>query len=119
LHTLLWNKYYFDELYDAIFVQPTHVISRLAAGIDKRWIDGLIDFSARAAVRFSYAWDLIADRGIVDGLANLTASWTYSLGNSLRAVQTGNVRQYVLFIVVGAVAIFVLISFFWSPTLAQ
>jgi NADH-quinone oxidoreductase subunit L len=117
LHNLLWNKYYFDELYDAIFVQPTHVISRLAAGIDKRWIDGLIDFSARAAVRFSNAWDVIADRGLVDGLANLTASWTYSLGNSLRAVQTGNVRQYVMFIVVGAVAIFVLISFFWSPTL--
>jgi NADH-quinone oxidoreductase subunit L len=117
VHTLLWNKYYFDELYDAIFVQPTHVVSRLAAGVDKRWIDGLIDFLARATVRFSYAWDVVADRGIVDGIANLTASWTYSLGNSLRAVQTGNLRQYVLFIVVGAVAIFVLISFFWSPTL--
>ena len=117
VHKLLWNKYYFDELYDAIFVQPTHVISRFIAGIDKRWIDGLIDFSARAVIQFSYAWDLIADRGIVDGLANLAASWTYSLGTSLRAVQTGNVRQYVLFIVVGAVAIFVLISLFWSPTL--
>ena len=35
------------------------------------------------------------------------------------AIQTGRIRQYVMFIVIGAVAIFVLISFFWSPTLAR
>jgi NADH-quinone oxidoreductase subunit L len=117
VHSLLWNKYYFDELYDAVFVQPTHLISRFIAGIDKVWIDGLIDFLARLTVWFSDGWDLIADRGLVDGTANLLAAWTWSLGNSLRAVQTGRVRQYVLFIVVGAIAIFVLISFFWSPSL--
>jgi len=117
IYTLLWNKYYFDELYDAIFVQPTLVISRFVALIDRNWIDGLIDFLARAVVVFSNAFDVIADRGFVDGLANLTATWTYSLGTSLRTVQTGRIRQYVLFIVVGAIAIFVLISFFWSPTL--
>ena len=27
-------------------------------------------------------------------------------------------RQYVMFIVIGAIAVFVLISFFWSPTFA-
>jgi NADH-quinone oxidoreductase subunit L len=119
IYTLLWNKYYFDELYDAIFVQPTLVLSRFIALIDRNWIDGLIDFLARSVVGFSNAFDLIADRGIVDGLANLAATWTYSLGTSLRAVQTGRIRQYVMFIVVGAIAIFVLISFFWSPTLAR
>ena len=117
IYTLLWNKYYFDELYDAIFVQPTLLVSRFIALIDKNWIDGLIDFSARLTVGFSRAWDLIVDRGMVDSLANLTATWTYSLGTSLKVVQTGRIRQYVLFIVVGAIAIFVLISFFWSPTL--
>jgi NADH-quinone oxidoreductase subunit L len=116
LYTLLWNKYYFDELYDAIFVKPTHVLARFMAGIDRYWIDWLIDQIARSTVSFSKAFDLIADRGIVDGIANLTASWTYSLGTSLRAVQTGRIRQYVVFIVVGALAIFILISFFWSPS---
>jgi NADH-quinone oxidoreductase subunit L len=72
---------------------------------------------ARAVIGFSNVFDVVADRGIVDGIANLTASWTYSLGASLKAVQTGRIRQYVMFIVVGAIAIFVLISFFWSPTL--
>jgi NADH-quinone oxidoreductase subunit L len=49
---------------------------------------------------------------------NLLAAWTYSLGVSLHAIQTGRIRQYVLFIVIGALAIFLFISFFWSPTLA-
>ena len=119
IYNLLVNKWYFDELYDAIFVKPTHVISRMISAIDKRWIDGLLDWIARFTVRFSKAWDFVADRTLVDGLVNLIAGWTYSLGLSLRSVQTGSLRQYVMFIVIGAVAIFVLVSFFWSPTLAR
>ena len=119
VYSLLVNKWWFDELYDAIFVQPTMLISRLAAGIDRRWIDGFLDGTARWTVWFSQVWDLIADRTIVDGFVNVFAAWTYSLGLSLRAIQTGRIRQYVMFIVIGAVAIFVLISFFWSPTLAR
>ena len=65
------------------------------------------------------AWDLIADRTVVDGFVNLFAAWTYSLGVSLHAIQTGRIRQYVMFIVIGAVGIFMLIAFFWSPTLAR
>ncbi|HMC10939.1 MAG TPA: NADH-quinone oxidoreductase subunit L, partial [Pirellulaceae bacterium] len=109
----------FDELYDALFVQPTMVISRLLAAFDKRWIDGFLDGTARVCVWFSKTWDFIADRTVVDGFVNLFAAWTYSLGISLHAIQTGRIRQYVMFIVIGAVAIFVLISFFWSPTLAR
>jgi NADH-quinone oxidoreductase subunit L len=119
LYTLLWSKWYFDELYDAIFVRPTLVISRFIANIDKQWIDWIIDLLASATVWFSKMWDLVADRTIVDGFVNLFAAWTYSLGLSLRTVQTGRIRQYVLFIVVGAIGIFILISFFWSPTLAR
>lgn len=116
IYNLLVNKWWFDELYDFLFVQPTLVISRLIANFDKRVIDWFLDGTATATVWFSRAWDLIADRGIVDGSVNLFAGWMYSLGLSLRSVQTGQIRQYVMFIVIGAIAIFVLISFFWSPT---
>jgi NADH:ubiquinone oxidoreductase subunit 5 (subunit L)/multisubunit Na+/H+ antiporter MnhA subunit len=119
VYNLLVNKWWFDELYDAIFVQPTMVISRVIAGVDKRWIDGFLDWTARACIWFSRVWDMIADRTLVDGFVNLLAAWTYSLGVSLHALQTGRIRQYVMFIVIGAVGIFLLISFFWSPTLAR
>ena len=61
--------------------------------------------------------EYVADQSLVDGSVNLLAGWTYSLGLSLRSIQTGKIRQYVMFIVIGAITIFVLISFFWSPTL--
>jgi NADH:ubiquinone oxidoreductase subunit 5 (subunit L)/multisubunit Na+/H+ antiporter MnhA subunit len=119
VYHLLVNKWWFDELYDAVFVKPTMVVSQLAASFDRRWIDGFLDRLAYSTIWFSKVWDLIADRTLVDGSVNLLAAWTYSLGLSLRAVQTGQIRQYVMFIVIGAVAIFLLISFFWSPTLAR
>ncbi|WP_425614352.1 NADH-quinone oxidoreductase subunit L [Anatilimnocola sp. NA78] len=119
IYNLLVNKYYFDELYNFIFVQPVLMKSRIISGIDRNYIDGFIDWLAVTVVWFSKKFEMIADRGIVDGSINIFAGWTYSTGLSLRTVQTGQLRQYVMFIVVGAIAIFVLISFFWTPLLAR
>ncbi len=118
IYNLLWNKWYFDELYDFLFVKPTHVISRFVSGIDKRWIDGLIDLIAAVTVWIGRKWDLIVDRGIVDFAANLLAGWTYSTGLSLRSIQTGRIRQYAMFIVLGAIGVFVFIYIFLLPALA-
>ena len=35
VYRFLLNKWWFDELYDWLFVRPTHVISKLAANIDR------------------------------------------------------------------------------------
>ena len=58
------------------------------------------------------------DRGVVDGSINKLADATYEAGVSLRNVQTGRLRQYVLFIAIGTVAIFVVASFFWGYAFA-
>ena len=39
---------------------------------------------------------------------------TYAVGLRLRAVQTGNVRQYVMLVAVGTVVLFILTSFYWN-----
>jgi NADH:ubiquinone oxidoreductase subunit 5 (subunit L)/multisubunit Na+/H+ antiporter MnhA subunit len=119
VYRALVNKWYFDELYAAIFVKPTMVLSRMVALFDRGWIDWIIDNLGRGTVWVARRFELIADRGIVDGFVNVFAGWTYSLGLSLRTVQTGRLRQYVLFIVVGAVALFILISFVWTPSFAR
>jgi proton-translocating NADH-quinone oxidoreductase chain L len=115
IYNLLWNKWWFDELYNALFVLPTLFFSKLAARFDRKAIDWLIDNSARATVKVSKFDDQVIDRTFVDGLVNLTASWIHSLGNYLRIVQTGRLREYVMFIVVGTVALFVLICL-WTST---
>lgn len=119
VHRFLWNKWYFDDLYDFVFVRPTHVVSAFISGIDRNLLDRLIDGIAFCVRWFSQRFELIADRVVVDGFVNLLAGWLYSLGLSFRRVQTGQLRQYVMFIVVGAVAVFLLVSFFWNPTLAR
>ena len=115
IYRFLVNKWWFDELYEYLFIKPTHVVARWFAWIDSKILDGIIHWLARATKWFSRVWERIADRTIVDGLANRLAGTAISTGNSLRALQTGNIRQYVMFIVVGAVVVFLLVSFFWTP----
>jgi NADH-quinone oxidoreductase subunit L len=119
IYRLLINKWWFDELYDFVFVRPSHVIANCFAGIDKKWIDGLIDGLAKWTVAFAVFWDRIPDRIIVDGTVNVVGRWMYSLGLALRVIQTGKLRQYIVFIVIGAIGLFVLISFFWAPGAVQ
>jgi len=117
-YNFLLNKWLFDELYDWIFVRPTHVVSRLAASFDRRWIDWFVDGLANCVRVFAVFFEKLSDQTLIDGSVNLLAKWTYATGLSLRSLQTGSLRQYVMFIVIATVTIFLLISFFWNPTLA-
>ncbi len=111
IYRLLWNKWYFDELYDAIFVRPVMFFSKLVANFDRQVIDGAIDNLARG-VRSIASIDDMIDRYLVDGAVNVLAAWTWSIGNSFRSLQTGKLRQYVMLIVIGTVALTLLIR--WS-----
>jgi NADH:ubiquinone oxidoreductase subunit 5 (subunit L)/multisubunit Na+/H+ antiporter MnhA subunit len=117
VYRFLLNKWWFDELYDWLFVKPALIIASAAASIDRKWIDGLVDGLAWFTRWWAAAWEWFADQMIVDGLVNALAARTYAIGSSLRNVQTGRIRQYVMFIVIGAVALFVLINL-WKSTLA-
>jgi NADH-quinone oxidoreductase subunit L len=105
IHVFLSNKWHFDELYDALFVNPAHVIGSWCVWIDKTLIDGFLHASVRAMQLIS-KWDRIFDETVVDGFVNMTADAIFRFGRSLRVIQTGRLRQYVMFIVVGVVALF-------------
>lgn len=112
LHRFLVHKWWFDELYDWLWVQPVLRISQLVADVDRQGIDRLADGSARLVAGIAQLDDWI-DRLLVDGLVNLTARWTHAVGLRLRSVQTGNVRQYVMLLVLGMVLLFILTSVFF------
>jgi NADH:ubiquinone oxidoreductase subunit 5 (subunit L)/multisubunit Na+/H+ antiporter MnhA subunit len=117
VYVFLRNKWYFDELYNAIFIQPTLFVSRRVAEFDKKVIDGFINSLAKVT-RLIALFDDLIDRYLVDGIINWFARRTYDLGINMRSIQTGNLRQYVMFIVVGTVALFVLISYFLNYAVA-
>ncbi len=117
VYRFLRNKWWFDELYGWLFIRPTLIVSDWIAALDKRGIDWLVDGAALAARGLSGLDDWI-DRHFVDGMINRLAAWFYDAGLWLRTFQTGNLRQYVMLIVVGTVGLFVLVSLYWNYTVA-
>ena len=117
VYTFLANRWYFDELYRFLFVKPVLALSSLVSGTDKKLIDRFIDFLAWAARQVAGV-DAWIDRTIIDGLVNRTAEATWNAGLELKKVQTGRLRQYVMFIALGTVALFVLAGMLLRSSLA-
>jgi NADH-quinone oxidoreductase subunit L len=101
IYKLLWNKWWFDELYWAVFVVPAMFLARQIAWFDRNVIDSILHASAAAYRGGSRVVDAVLDQRVVDGSVNAFASWTWDFGLLLRKLQTGSLRQYVLFIVMG------------------
>lgn len=98
IYTLLENKYYFDELYDRLFVRPA---KRFAENftylfLDRQLIDGLLHRAARASFALGAAFRRYIDVPIVNGSGDLTADLIQRFGQVLRRLQTGSVQQYML-----------------------
>ena len=109
VYGFLAGRWYFDELYDLLFVKPTLGVARLASAVDRGLIDRLINGVAQGA-RGLAGIDAWIDRTFVDGLVNATAAAVWNTGLKLRALQTGRLRQYVVFIVLGTVTLFMIAS---------
>ena len=70
-------------------------------------LDGILHTASRWTVDVS-RWDRKFDENVVDRFVNLLGEVTFAVGRSLRVVQTGKLRQYVMFIAIGVVALFML-----------
>ncbi|RME06125.1 MAG: NADH-quinone oxidoreductase subunit L, partial [Anaerolineae bacterium] len=106
LYTLLQNKYYFDELYDFLFVRPSIWISEVFAfrWMDRGLIDGILHTVARAAYALGGIFRNYIDVPIINGFGDFVGEGTKKLGRALRVIQTGRVQQYMLIALVLASA---------------
>ncbi|MDP9382560.1 MAG: NADH-quinone oxidoreductase subunit L [Chloroflexota bacterium] len=84
VYKMLYNKYYFDEIYNALIVRPSRALG-----------DGLWRFDAR----------------VVDGAVNGVAEGVSDTSGALRRAQTGFVGNYALAIGVGLVGLLAAIAF--------
>ena len=78
LHRLVANKYYVDEIYQKLFIQPLISLSRII-------------------------WSK-ADVGVIDRATYKVSDFVRSAGEGLRSLQTGQLQTYTLMIVMGVVA---------------
>ncbi len=119
LYHATWNKWWFDELYDWMFVRPTLVFGRfIARTLDRGIIDSIIHAFAWIYRGLAAIVSVVGDRWIIDNGVNTFAGKTWDLALSMRSIQTGRLRQYVMFIVVGTVVLFVVASLWWKYAVA-
>ena len=101
LYRLLYNKYYVDQIYDAMFVNRTKDLALTLGAFDRGVINGLgvdgVGWLTRMSSRVSMLWD----SWIVDGLVNLSARIVWVLSYPVRMLQTGRVSRYALFMLLG------------------
>jgi NADH-quinone oxidoreductase subunit L len=105
VYDFLVDKWRFDSLYDYLFVRPVHIVGRWCQGFDRNVLDRLLDGSATFTVSAAH-WDRWFDETFIDGLVNLVGRATNAFGQSLKVVQTGRLRQYVMWIAVSVVVLF-------------
>lgn len=102
LYTLVYNKYWFDELYNATAIRFTMWFSHVQRWIDTYIIDGLVNGIGRVMTAIAGLSGL-TDRYVVDGVPNWSADASVAIGHVMRRTQTGRIQNYALFTVGGVV----------------
>ncbi len=105
VYRFLVHKWYFDELYWAVLVRPCLYLTRICREIDRILIDGLVN-GAAAVTAFLSRLEGIFDMIAVDRLVNLTAKAVYVTGDWGRSIQTGRLRNYLMFLTIGLIGVF-------------
>jgi NADH-quinone oxidoreductase subunit L len=106
LHTLLYNKWYVDEIYDFLFVNGLCKGGGLVLGsFDRNVVDGGVN-GAGWLTRFSSKVSIWWDTWIVDGAVRFTAFFVKMLSYPVCLLQTGRVQTYAFFVVLGVLAFF-------------
>jgi NADH-quinone oxidoreductase subunit L len=110
--TLLYNKYYVDEIYQATIIAAVLRLRLILAEMDRWVVDGIVN--GVAVVIRGVAWiDGTIDAKIVDGAVNFVAEGTLKAGNQLRSLQTGRIQNYI-YGALGGVAFFAIVQYFLS-----
>jgi NADH-quinone oxidoreductase subunit L len=105
-HTILRNKYYFDELYDTIFVRPSYWFAATFTSewMDRGLFDGILHTIARASVGIGNWLRNYIDLPVVNGSGDLIGRSIQRFGRLFRVIQTGRVQQYMIFALVSIAA---------------
>jgi len=104
-YKVLYNKYYFDELYHAVIVNPLlKLCDFLFTKLDVGVVDWLVNGVGNFTVFLSDVKEWFDSR-IVDGAVNGLAYVTKGIGSGLRRVQTGQLQNYAFVIFFGLVLI--------------
>ena len=110
VYVWIQNKYYFDELYDFLFVRPAHWFGEtfVYRGIDRRVIDGFLHWVASVSGRLGGFLRNKIDIPIVNGSGDFVGEGIKTVGHEGRVIQTGSIQTY---LIAGVIFIGALLSY--------
>jgi NADH-quinone oxidoreductase subunit L len=100
LYTALSNKWYVDEIYDALFVNRAKDLGTGLWKFDGSVVDGVVNGVASSTTQ-SATGSSWWDRWIVDGLVRFVGGFLRTFSSLLRLIQTGYAQNYALAMIVG------------------
>ncbi|MBI3616371.1 MAG: NADH-quinone oxidoreductase subunit L [Candidatus Omnitrophica bacterium] len=107
VYELVSHKYYIDEIYDRLIIQPVLRLARRSFSFDAGVVDGAVNRAGTAGLSLS-AFKGWVDRTLVDGAVNGVGLTLGRAGAALRLLQTGLVQNHLLIAASGAVTLFLL-----------
>ncbi len=109
IYRVLLNKYYVDELYDLLWVEPTKKLGFLLDWFDRTVIDGLVRGVAQLA-DLAAAGSTWAEKHIIYGGLNVIGYGNHLAARQWRQLQSGMVHHYAAIIVAGLFLLAVVIQ---------
>ena len=106
IYRFFQHKWYFDELYQTLFVRPTLALAQGVRALDARGIDRFVDGTARFTRGLSRIGGMF-DTLVIDRVATGFAWLLYALGWLGRSIQTGHIRTYLTLMALGMLGLFV------------
>jgi NADH-quinone oxidoreductase subunit L len=104
LYTVLYNKWYVDEIYDFLFVNGLGKGGgRVCGAFDRNVVDGGVN-GAGWLTRFTSRVSIWWDTWIVDGAVRFGSFFVKMLSYPVCILETGRVQAYAFFVVVGVLA---------------
>jgi NADH-quinone oxidoreductase subunit L len=96
---LLKKKYYFDEIYDFLFVKPAYWVSEtfISLFMDRTVIDGFLHSIARISLFLGHAFRNYFDKPVINEFfGDGTGKAVKVSGSSLRKIQAGRIQYYMV-----------------------
>ncbi len=108
------NRWYWDELYQVIFIKPMQAIAdNYSRVVDKQVIDRILEGGFAAGARVTRAFAEF-DRVVITGFSDAVGSFFRNLGAWSRELQSGQVQNYLLSGLVMVMVILIVSLFFFQ-----
>jgi NADH-quinone oxidoreductase subunit L len=107
LYELVRDKYRVDELYRATVIEPLLNLNEGTCRFDNEVVDGAVNGTAWVGKTVSTATGVV-DNEVVDAAVNGAAVATQMVAKRVRRAQTGNIKEYLTFALVGGLFVIAL-----------